>query len=168
MHSDDDERVAPARIRMLSPLGPVLLEARNGRLARVGIAATEPAQPLPAREDDAAVLAAARTQLDEYFAAQRTTFDLPLDADGTPFQEAVWAQLRAIPFGATRSYGEIAAALRRPDAARAVGAANGANPLAIVVPCHRVIGAGGALTGFAAGIERKRWLLDHEAGRLAL
>lgn len=101
-------------------------------------------------------------QLSEYFAGDRNSFDLPLDPEGTEFQRAVWNALAEIPFGETRSYGEIAAAVGRPKAARAVGMANNRNPIAVIVPCHRVIGAGGALVGYAGGLERKTWLLDHE------
>ncbi|RKR75991.1 methylated-DNA--[protein]-cysteine S-methyltransferase [Frondihabitans australicus] len=101
-------------------------------------------------------------QLGEYFAGERTTFDLPTAPAGTPFQLAVWEQLRAIPYGETRTYGELAVALGNPKAVRAVGLANGRNPLSIIVPCHRVIGASGAMTGFGGGIERKEWLLGHE------
>ncbi len=112
------------------------------------------------------VLATAARQLDAYFAKRRTAFDLPLAAPGTAFQRAVWAALVAIPFGETRSYGDIARAVGRPTASRAVGAANGQNPIGIIVPCHRVIGASGALTGYAGGLERKRWLLAHEGALL--
>ncbi|GAA4267540.1 methylated-DNA--[protein]-cysteine S-methyltransferase [Frondihabitans peucedani] len=101
-------------------------------------------------------------QLDEYFAGDREAFDLPLAPVGTAFQLAVWQQLRAIPFGQTRTYGEIAAGLGNPKAVRAVGLANGRNPLSIVVPCHRVIGASGAMTGFGGGVERKEYLLRLE------
>jgi methylated-DNA-[protein]-cysteine S-methyltransferase len=104
------------------------------------------------------------TQLEEYFAGGRTRFDLPLAPRGTKFQLAAWAALNAIPYGETRTYGEQAAVLGQPSAVRAVGAANGRNPIGIVVPCHRVIGAGGSLTGYGGGISRKRWLLDHERG----
>ena len=112
------------------------------------------------------VLATAARQLDAYFAKRRTAFDLPLAAPGTAFQRAVWAALVAIPFGETRSYGDIARAVGRPTASRAVGAANGQNPIGIIVLCHRVIGASGALTGYAGGLERKRWLLAHEGALL--
>jgi methylated-DNA-[protein]-cysteine S-methyltransferase len=105
-----------------------------------------------------------RRQLGEYFAGRRRAFDLELAPRGTPFQLAVWQALRAIPYGETRSYGEVALAVGRPDAVRAVGAANGANPLPIVVPCHRVIGADGSLTGFGGGIEVKAYLLELEGG----
>lgn len=107
-------------------------------------------------------LTAARTQLQEYFAGARREFDLPLHAVGTAFQQRVWAALRQIPFGQTASYGDVARAIDAPTAVRAVGAANGRNPLPIIVPCHRVIGADGRLVGFSAGLERKRWLLTHE------
>jgi methylated-DNA-[protein]-cysteine S-methyltransferase len=103
-------------------------------------------------------------QLAEYFAGDRDSFDLPLEPEGTEFQRAVWNALGEIPFGETRSYGEIAVAVGRPKAARAVGMANNRNPIAVIVPCHRVIGAGGALVGYAGGLERKTWLLDHERG----
>ncbi|MGH2959538.1 MAG: methylated-DNA--[protein]-cysteine S-methyltransferase [Solirubrobacterales bacterium] len=101
-------------------------------------------------------------QLDEYFAGDRDEFDLPLEPEGTEFQRDVWKALAEIPYGETRSYGQIAAVVGRPKAARAVGMANNRNPIAVIVPCHRVIGAGGALVGYAGGIERKTWLLDHE------
>jgi methylated-DNA-[protein]-cysteine S-methyltransferase len=101
-------------------------------------------------------------QLAEYFAGQRRDFDLPLAMLGTPFQRRVWQAVSAVPYGQTRSYGEIAREIGRPAAVRAVGAANGANPLPPVVPCHRLIGADGALTGYSAGLEMKAWLLDLE------
>lgn len=104
----------------------------------------------------------ARVQLDAYFAGSRQHFDLPLSANGTAFQARVWQALQDIPFGETRSYGEIAAQVGNPKGSRAVGLANGKNPLTIVVPCHRVIGASGALTGYASGVDRKAWLLHHE------
>lgn len=108
------------------------------------------------------VLEEACRQLDDYFAGRRTTFELPLDLSGTEFQQAAWRALAAIPFGETRSYAQQAARLGRPAAFRAVGAANGRNPVSIVLPCHRVVGSDGSLTGFAGGIETKRWLLEHE------
>ena len=103
-----------------------------------------------------------RRQLDEYFAGERTSFDLPINQHGTPFELRVWEALRQIPYGETRSYGFVARALGDPGAAQAVGAANGRNPLSIVVPCHRVIGADGRLVGYAGGVERKAFLLDLE------
>lgn len=126
-----------------------------------------PAQPPPTAPvapcRDSAVLAALAEQLAAYFAGARAAFDVPLAPRGTAFQRAVWAALVAIPFGETTSYGALAAALGRPTASRAVGAANGQNPISILVPCHRVVAAGGALTGYAGGLDAKRWLLAHEA-----
>ena len=113
------------------------------------------------------ILDAVRAQLDEYFAGERTEFDLPLDPIGTPFQLSAWQVLRTIPYGSTMSYGEQARTLGDPNKARAVGAANGRNPLSIIVPCHRVVGSNGSLTGFAGGIGAKAWLLDHERRVLA-
>jgi methylated-DNA-[protein]-cysteine S-methyltransferase len=117
----------------------------------------------PGWRRDPGALAGATSQLEEYFAGERTQFELPLAPHGTPFQQDVWALLCEIPFGETTSYGALATRLGRPDRARAVGAANGRNPISIVVPCHRVIGAGGALVGYGGGLERKRALLAHEA-----
>lgn len=110
------------------------------------------------------LLLEAERQLNDYFAGRRQRFDLPLDFVGTEFQKKVWAALVAIPFGETRSYGEIARQIGHPQAVRAVGAANGRNPLSIVAPCHRVIGANGKLTGFAGGLAIKAFLLNIEAG----
>ena len=101
-------------------------------------------------------------QLGEYFAGTRRHFDLPLQLNGTPFQQQVWAALKEIPYGSTWSYGDLARRINNPNASRAVGLANGRNPISILVPCHRVIGADGSLTGYGGGIERKRWLLAHE------
>jgi methylated-DNA-[protein]-cysteine S-methyltransferase len=109
-----------------------------------------------------AVLRDAKRQLDAYFAGKRREFALPLRPEGTEFQQRVWAALRAIPHGVTKSYGQIAREVGNASASRAVGLANGANPIAVIVPCHRVIGADGSMTGFGGGIERKRWLLAHE------
>jgi methylated-DNA-[protein]-cysteine S-methyltransferase len=103
-----------------------------------------------------------KIQLKEYFAGTRKTFTLPLDQKGTNFQKSIWSALVDIPFGKTKSYGHIANAINNPKAVRAVGAANGKNPISIIVPCHRVIGSNGTLTGYAWGLERKAWLLKHE------
>jgi methylated-DNA-[protein]-cysteine S-methyltransferase len=116
--------------------------------------------------EDAGRTAEVRRQLAEYFAGERRSFDLRLAPEGTPFERSVWDELRKIPFGETRSYGEIAQAIGRPGAARAVGRANGANPIPIVVPCHRVIGSNGSLTGFGGGLEAKCRLLEIEGRRL--
>ena len=114
------------------------------------------------------VLNRVAAQLEEYFAGTRTTFDLPLEPSGTDFQLSVWELLRKIPYGVTTSYGELARRLGDPKATRAVGAANGANPIPIIVPCHRVVGSKGELTGFGGGLDRKRWLLEHEGALMAL
>jgi len=113
-------------------------------------------------EESTPVLDAAVSQLAEYFAGTRRHFDLPLDPAGTPLQQSAWMVLRTIPYGETISYGQQARQLGDPNKARAVGAANGKNPLSIVVPCHRVVGSNGHLTGFAGGLDVKSWLLDHE------
>lgn len=105
-------------------------------------------------------------QLGAYFAGESETFTVPLAPAGTDFQQKVWAALGAIPFGKTRSYGAIAQQIGHPGASRAVGLANGSNPISIIVPCHRVIGANGTLTGYGGGLERKRWLLEHEGARV--
>ena len=117
----------------------------------------------PAWRHDRAPFADAAAQLEEYFAGERTAFELRLTPRGTPFQQRVWDLLRAIPFGETTTYGALATALGNPRTVRAVGLANGRNPISIVVPCHRVIGADGSLVGFGGGLERKRALLAHEA-----
>ncbi|MBI5433028.1 MAG: methylated-DNA--[protein]-cysteine S-methyltransferase [Planctomycetes bacterium] len=127
--------------------------------ARAGTLSPELART---RDDLSPELAHVRDELAAYFAGERERFELELSPRGTPFQHMVWQALRAIPFGETRSYAELARAIGRPKAVRAVGAANGANPWAIVVPCHRVIGADGSLTGYAGGLERKRALLELE------
>lgn len=149
---------------MPSPVGELLLVAR--REAIVGIyfdGADRPPDFSDVRRSTAPCLRMAAEQLSAYFAGSLRRFQLPLDPAGTPFQLRVWERLREIPFGATVSYGEVARGIGHPGASRAVGAANGRNPIAIVVPCHRVIGADGRLTGYGGGLERKQWLLDHEA-----
>jgi methylated-DNA-[protein]-cysteine S-methyltransferase len=173
--------------RVQSPLGPVLLAATGAGLKRIAFEEGEPAPERPeewlalagasaegaaAPAADAAgsaatlpvggILRQAARQVAEYFAGTRREFDLPLAADGNPFQQRVWALLRGIPYGQTRSYGELARHLGRPGAARAVGSANARNPLPIVVPCHRVIGADGTLTGYAGGLRLKAFLLELE------
>lgn len=112
--------------------------------------------------DPKGVLAATVQQLEEYFAGERTEFDLPLDPVGTDFQQSAWTALRTIPYGETVSYGEQARRMGDARKARAVGGANGRNPISIIVPCHRVVGSDGSLTGFGGGIENKAWLLEHE------
>ena len=119
------------------------------------------------RSQDLLLFKNLKMQLDEYFAGTRQQFDLPLDLVGTEFQCTAWNALQQIPFGETRTYSEQAKIIGRPKACRAVGAANGKNPISIVIPCHRVVGADGSLTGFAGGIEVKRFLLDHETAFMA-
>lgn len=148
-----------------SPVGDLTLVADDDALVAVLWPDDAPARvPLEAtaHAPDHPVLAAAARQLDEYFAGTRTHFDLPLRPRGTAFQQQVWQALLAIPFGETRSYADIAQAIGRPSACRAVGAANGRNPISIVTPCHRVIGRSGALTGFAGGLAAKQRLLALE------
>ncbi len=149
-----------------SPVGPLLLVANAMGLTHVLFAGDKPRD----LEGDGSVaaeltLAEAAGQLAEYFAGERRAFDLPLSPTGTEFQMAVWAGLRQIPFGETTSYGELAERIDRPKAVRAVGAANGANPISIIVPCHRVIGADGTLTGFGGGLPAKQTLLALEGHR---
>lgn len=117
-------------------------------------------------DGDHPVLDEAAAQLEAYIAGERDVFDLPLDPSGTEFQRDVWDALLDIPYGHTCTYGDLAEKLARPGAARAVGAATGRNPISIVIPCHRLVGSNGALTGFAGGIDTKRWLLEHESNRL--
>lgn len=147
-----------------TPIDPLLLVGDETGLHQLHFSPFGPPAGLP-RDDE--VLAPVVRQLNEYFAGDRIRFDLPLRPTGTPFQTKVWMALRDIPYGRTTSYGELATELGQPTASRAVGLANGRNPLAVIVPCHRVIGANGSLTGFGGGIERKRWLLDHERAVLA-
>jgi methylated-DNA-[protein]-cysteine S-methyltransferase len=150
-----------------SPIGELLVAGDGEALRGLYLQAGPSAISVPAlwrRADEP--FAAARDQLGEYFAGERSSFDLALGGAGTPFQERVWRALLEIPYGETSSYGELARRIGRPDAVRAVGLANGRNPISIIVPCHRVIGADGALTGYAGGLERKRFLLDLEANTL--
>jgi methylated-DNA-[protein]-cysteine S-methyltransferase len=150
-----------------SPIGPLTLIAQDGRLAGVHMEimrykpdADELGAAVASESDQ--VLAAAAKQLDAYFRGELTSFGLPLSLDGTQFQRSVWAALQTIPYGETISYGELARRIGQPSAYRAVGLANGRNPAAIVVPCHRVIGADGSLTGYGGGMDRKRFLLALE------
>lgn len=148
-----------------SSIGPLLVTADAGGVTGVVMDARpdgENGVPPDWVRDDAA-LATVRRQLHEYFAGDRTTFDLALNPSGTPFQRAVWEALREVPYGQVCSYGDLAARIGSPGSARAVGLANGRNPIPVIVPCHRVIGASGALTGYGGGLERKRFLLDLEA-----
>jgi methylated-DNA-[protein]-cysteine S-methyltransferase len=149
---------------MPSPIGALTLVAAGDALVGVYFENQPLAEAPPAEwvRDDRR-LGAARAQLAEYFAGRRTRFELPLAPRGTAFQRAVWAELQRIPYGETATYGEIARALGKPGASRAVGGANHENPISIVIPCHRVIGADGSLTGYGGHVSRKRRLLDLEA-----
>ncbi len=147
-----------------SPVGRLTLTASNGLLTGMAMDGQRHARVAPpgGKRDDA-WFADVAVQLEEYFAGDRTGFDVPLELTGTEFQRRVWSALRDIPYGETISYGELARRVGSPAAVRAVGLANGRNPVAIIVPCHRVIGADGSLTGYGGGLDRKAWLLDLEA-----
>ena len=148
-----------------SPLGELLLVS-DGRTLR-GLHMQEGRKAVavdPGWRRCAAAFGAVQAQLKEYFAGRRSRFDVPLDLHGTPFQRRVWTALQAIPYGATLTYGELARGLGQPSAARAVGHANGSNPISVIVPCHRLIGANGTLVDYGGGIERKQLLLTLERG----
>jgi methylated-DNA-[protein]-cysteine S-methyltransferase len=153
-----------------SPIGRLLLQADGVSLT--GLYMDVPGRPIRGmddRQEDATAgpLPEAVRQLEEYFAGNRRNFNLPLCLNGTLFQQRVWRALTEIPYGETWSYGELAKRIGNPNASRAVGLANGRNPIAILVPCHRVIGADGSLTGYGGGLQRKQWLLAHEGLALA-
>ena len=146
-----------------SPVGPLTLVALDGKLSGLYMNLQQHRPPEATfGEPDPTPFTEVIRQLDEYFSGQRTEFDLPMNLVGTPFQRTVWAALREIPYGETWSYGQLAERIGRPGAARAVGLANGRNPIGIIVPCHRVVGASGDLTGYGGGLERKQHLLDFE------
>ncbi|MEY2958141.1 MAG: methylated-DNA--protein-cysteine methyltransferase [Actinomycetota bacterium] len=151
----------PSAVSIPSPIGRLDLIAVDGALVEIRFGEGAP-QPETVPVGTCPVLDRAATQLGEYFAGTRTEFDLPLAPAGTTFQSEVWGVLRQIPYGETITYGEQAGRLGDRNKSRAVGAANGKNPIPIVVPCHRVVGANGHLTGFAGGLDLKAWLLDHE------
>jgi len=148
-----------------SPIGRLLLQTDGVSLTGLYMdVAGRPPPGMNDRQEDANAgpLPEAARQLEEYFAGTRRDFDLPLHLQGTQFQQRVWRALTEIPYGATWSYGELAKRIGNPNASRAVGLANGRNPISILVPCHRVIGADGSLTGYGGGLQRKQWLLAHE------
>ena len=153
---------------MESPLGEILLAGSEQGLTHVSFqAGTSPLKPQPGWQRDDLFWVTAVTQLTAYFAGELHTFNLPLAPQGTPFQQQVWAYLQTIPYGRTTTYGTIATELGNPNSSRAVGAANGRNPIAIIVPCHRVVGSNGKLTGYAGGLPIKEALLGLERnGRL--
>ena len=144
-----------------SPIGELLLTGDGQHLT--GLYSPEHVRlPIEPGERDDGMFAEVHRQLAEYFAGERSVFRLPLAPAGTPFQQRVWRQLQEIPLGQTCSYGQLALAIGQPAAVRAVGMANGRNPISIIVPCHRVVGSTGELTGYAGGLAAKRWLLAHE------
>ncbi|MFF6994895.1 methylated-DNA--[protein]-cysteine S-methyltransferase [Streptomyces sp. NPDC008313] len=148
-----------------SPYGPLTLVATDGVLSGLYMTGQRHRPPQESFGDrDDTPFGEATAQLAAYFAGDLKEFDLPLRLDGTPFQRTVWDRLRAIPYGATLTYGELAASLGSPGASRAVGLANGRNPIGVIVPCHRVVGADGGLTGYGGGLARKQRLLDFERG----
>jgi methylated-DNA-[protein]-cysteine S-methyltransferase len=153
-----------------SPVGPLLLAGDRDALHVLAFGAGSRPRQINAewQPDVKGVLGPIRKELDRYFAGQLTQFSIPVAFNGTPFQNMVWQELRRIPYGETISYRELAERIGKPKAVRAVGLANGANPIAIVVPCHRVIGSNGSLTGFGGGLPTKRALLDLERGQRTL
>jgi methylated-DNA-[protein]-cysteine S-methyltransferase len=147
-----------------SPIGILTLTAEDGSLTGVSMSGQKHERPVPADSlRDDAWFHEVRQQLDSYFGGELIDFDLPMQLSGTDFQRRVWACLREIPYGETISYGELARRVGNPNASRAVGLANGRNPIAVIVPCHRVIAANGQLGGYGGGLDRKTWLLEHEA-----
>ena len=151
---------SPSLFIRQTQIGRIGLAERDGAIVELALRA----QTAAARAPEPALIRRAFAQIEEYLACRRTGFDLPLHAEGTPFMRRVWDALLAIPYGETRSYKEIAAAIGQPNAMRAVGMANSRNPIALIIPCHRVIGADGSLTGFASGVDLKQRLLELEAG----
>jgi len=150
----------------VTPIGLVRVVEQDGAITHVDLSSADGfVERQRGEAGTSALLRAAVQQLDEYFAHARTVFDLPLRAGGTAFQRQAWQALCTIPYGETRSYAQQARAVGRPTATRAIGAANGRNPIAIIVPCHRVIGSDGSLTGYAGGEPVKRWLLQHEGAQ---
>jgi methylated-DNA-[protein]-cysteine S-methyltransferase len=149
---------------MESPIGRLLLTTDGASLTGLTMDVPDcpPVSAEAVRDPTVGPLPVVLAQLDEYFTGRRREFDLNLRLEGTPFQRRVWAALMEIPYGATWSYIELARRIDNPKASRAVGLANGRNPISILVPCHRVIGADGSLSGYGGGVERKRWLLAHE------
>ena len=154
--------------QLASSISPLLLVSNDASLRQIIFVKNGSPTPVnPEWKESPAALREPIRQLRAYFAGELEAFDLPLAPEGTPFQQKVWRELGSIPFGTTISYGEQARRIGRPQAARAVGAANGRNPVPVVLPCHRVIGSAGALTGFGGGLDTKRTLLRHEAEVLA-
>lgn len=152
---------------MDSPLGPICIAGTDQGLTRVDFQhGIRPVEPLPGWQENPGILAEAVCQLQEYFQGTRQTFSLSLAPIGTPFQQQVWQELQRIPFGSTLTYQELAQRIGKPKGARAVGSANGCNPIAIIIPCHRVVGRDGQLRGYASGLPIKQRLLQHEGAWL--
>lgn len=148
------------KIRVKSPVGELEIHAANDAIVAVYF----PSHRAPeAAERATPLLKKAKAQMEDYFRGKRKDFDLPLAPEGTAFQKKVWKALQGIPYGETRSYAQIAAKVGKPKAARAVGGANNRNPIGLIVPCHRVIGASGDMVGYAGGLPMKKWLLSHES-----
>lgn len=145
-----------------SPVGELLLTGDGETLTELSFAARNGTHEVPSGRRDDGALRTAVQELEAYFAGELREFSLMLAPGGTPFQREVWSHLLTIPYGATESYADVAGAIGRERATRAVGLANGRNPIAIIVPCHRVIGKNGSLTGYGGGLDRKQWLLTHE------
>lgn len=145
-----------------SPIDNIIIQATEKGVSYVGFYPLETYPHVPLAKVTNEPILSCALQLKEYFNKKRKTFNVPLDTKGTAFQKSVWNALLDVPYGKTNTYGDIAHALNNPKAVRAVGAANGKNPISIIVPCHRIIGANATLTGYAGGLERKRWLLKHE------
>jgi len=154
--------MTPVTRSVPSPVGRLLLVGDGARLSGLFMTNQRHHPVIESRTDDGEAFPDAVEQLDEWFAGDRRDFDLALAPRGSTFQREVWDVLRRIPFGETTTYGDVAAQVGRPGSARAIGAAVGHNPIGIIVPCHRVVGASGALTGYAGGLDRKKWLLEHE------
>lgn len=161
------------RLTLTTPIGILILAAGEHAVTRIsfgdgskdGKCCEEVAAEIRTTETAGPLLRQAARELEEYFAGTRHTFTFDLAPAGTPFQQRVWEALRAIPYGETRTYGQIAAAVGNPRASRAVGMANNRNPIPVVIPCHRVVGASGSLTGYAGGLDKKSWLLRLEQGK---
>lgn len=157
------EKRSPNNISKLVATTPIgLLQIIATDEAIIGVKPIDYVENIAANEAANTLVKKCKSELEEYFAGTRTSFDLPLKFEGTDFQKQVWQQLKRIPYGETKTYGKIAKSIDKPKAARAIGMANHNNPILIIVPCHRVIGADGSLTGYAAGIEAKKYLLEFE------
>jgi methylated-DNA-[protein]-cysteine S-methyltransferase len=150
------------QVIMPSPLGDITIQSTSKGVSYVGFYPVVAMQTEAVNEHTLTPILICMSELNEYFKGERTHFSVPLDTQGTAFQQSVWRALMGVEFGKTKSYLDIAQAINNPKAVRAVGAANGKNPISIIVPCHRVIGASGKLTGYAGGLDRKEWLLKHE------